>query len=378
MSIYLDYAATTPTRPEVIALITQVLEQQWGNPSSLHNWGERSTMTVERARLRVADLINGDPEGIIFTSGGTESNNLAFWGITRQYSQPQHLIISGVEHSAIAQPVKILKEMGWEITELPVDRYGSVNPQDLKLAIQANTVLVSVIYAQNEVGTVQPIAELGKICRDANVLFHTDAVQAIGRMDIDLATLPVDLLSISSHKIYGGQGVGALYARPNLKLMPLILGGGQERGRRSGTESVAAIAGFGLAAELAKSEIGTESLRLRALSDRLFTELKDIPSLVPTGATHNLRLPNHVSFCYESCSHAMDGRRIVREMNAIGIGISAGSACSSGALVPSSTLLVMGFNQAQALGSIRITMGLQTTPTDIELTISALKKILTT
>ena len=373
MSIYLDYAATTPTRPEVIALITKVLEQQWGNPSSLHNWGERSTMAVERSRLQVADLVNGDPESIIFTSGGTESNNLALWGITRQYSEPQHLIISAVEHSAIAKPVKILEQMGWAVTELPVDQSGRVNPQDLKSVIQANTVLVSIIYAQNEVGTIQPIHELGEICRYAQVPFHTDAVQAIGRIDIDLETLPVDLLSISSHKIYGGQGVGALYVRPSLNLIPLLSGGGQERGRRSGTESVAAIAGFGLAAQLAKSEISTESVRLRTLSDRLFSELENIPDLLPTGATGNLRLSNHVSFCHSS----RDGRSIVRNMNAEGIGISAGSACSSGALVPSLTLLVMGFNHTQALGSIRITSGLQTTSSDIDRTIATLKKILT-
>jgi cysteine desulfurase len=372
MSIYLDYAATTPTRPEVIDLITKVLQEQWGNPSSLHNWGERSTMAIERARLQVADLINGDPEGIIFTSGGTESNNLALWGITRQYAEPQHLIISAVEHSAIAQPVKILKEMGWAVTELPVDYQGRVNAQDLETAIQPNTVLVSVIYAQNEIGTIQPIAELGNICRHAKVLFHTDAVQAVGRINIDVETLPVDLLSISSHKFYGGQGVGALYVRPNLELKPVILGGGQERGKRSGTESVAAIAGFGLAAKLAKSEIPTESLRLRVLSNRLFTALQGIPNLTPTGATDNLRLPNHASFCHS----AMDGRRIVRVMNGSGIGISAGSACSSGTLVPSSTLLAMGFNHSQSLGSMRITMGLHTTPDDIEQTISTLKKIL--
>ncbi|AFY75153.1 cysteine desulfurase family protein [Synechococcus sp. PCC 7502] len=372
MSVYLDYAATTPTRPEVIDLITEVLRSQWGNPSSLHNWGERSTMAVERSRFMVADLINADPEGIIFTSGGTESNNLALWGITQQYDKPQHLIISAVEHSAIAQPAKVLSQMGWSVTELPVDQTGRVNPSDLIKEIQPNTVLVSVIFAQNEIGTIQPIAELGKICRDAKVLFHTDAVQAIGRIDVNLQVLPVDLLTISAHKIYGGQGVGALYVRPNLQLIPLILGGGQERGIRSGTESVAAIAGFGLAAELAKSEIATEMPRLRALSDQLFRELEDIPNLIPTGAKNELRLPNHVSFCHSS----IDGRHIVRAMNATGIGISAGSACSSGSLIPSSTLLAMGFSHSQALGAIRLSLGLRTRSLDIEQAILSLKKAL--
>ncbi len=370
MSIYLDYAATTPTRPEVIERISEVLKSQWGNPSSLHDWGERALTVIERARLQVAALINADPEGIIFTSGGTEANNLALWGITQQNQAPQHLIISAVEHSAIAKPIKILKKMGWAITELGVDRQGRVNPADLEAAIRANTVLVSIIFAQNEIGTIQPISALGEICRRAGVLFHTDAVQACGRIEIDLEVLPVDMLSISGHKIYGGQGVGALYVRPNLQLSPQLTGGGQERGVRSGTESVAAIAGFGLAAQLAEAELSTEAARLRILRNRLFSELQTIPNLEITGATDNLRLPNHASFCH----NLIDGRRIVREMNAAGIGISAGSACSSGTLVASPTLLAMGFDSSQALGALRITLGALTTAADIEHTILALKK----
>jgi cysteine desulfurase len=372
MPIYLDYAATTPTRLEVINLMSKVLKEQWGNPSSLHNWGERSAMVVERARQQVANLINGDSEGIIFTSGGTEANNLALWGITKQYAQPQHIITSEVEHSAIAQPLKALKELGWAVTELGVDRYGQVAPQALENSLQANTVLVSIIFAQNEIGTIQPISKLGEICRHAGVIFHTDAVQAVGRIEIDLANLPVDMLSMSSHKIYGGQGVGALYVHPDLELKPLFLGGGQERNRRSGTESVGAIAGFGLGAQMAKTELQAESLRLKKLSDRLFSAISDLPDVTPTGALGEFRLPNHVSFCHSK----IDGRRIVREMNALGIGISAGSACSSGTLVPSSTLLAMGFNHQQALGSVRITLGLSTAIADIEETILALHKIL--
>ncbi len=372
MQIYLDYGATTPTRPEVIALMTEVLTQQWGNPSSLHQWGERSAMVIERSRLMVADLINGDPEGIVFTSGGTEADNLALWGIAHQYALPQHMIISAVEHSAIAQTAKVLEEQfGWAITRLPVDPKGMVAPEDLEKAIQPHTVLVSVIFAQNEVGTIQPIAELGAICRRFKVWFHTDAVQAVGRIPVDVQALPIDLLSISGHKIYGGQGIGALYVRPDIDLIPLLTGGGQERNQRSGTESVAAIAGFGLAAKLAKAELPTESLRLMALRDRLYQELADITDLSPTGEREH-RLPHHASFAHRS----IDGRSIVRSMNALGIGISAGSACSSGTLLPSPILLAMGFEHNQAIGSIRLTLGKQTTSLDIDHTVLALQSCL--
>jgi cysteine desulfurase len=360
--IYLDHGATTPTRPEASAIVQEVMTSQWGNPSSLHAWGERAAMVMERARLGVADLINAEAEHIIFTSGGTEADNLALFGIARQYSQPQHLIISSVEHSAIARPAEWLEQIGWQVTRLPVDSTGKVDPRSLIAALQPNTVLVSVIYGQNEVGTVQPIEKLAQICRDAAVWFHTDAVQAAGHIPIDVQTLPVDLLSISSHKIYGPQGVGALYVRPEVRLRPLLSGGGQEGGLRSGTQPIAAIAGFGVAAQLAQQELETESLRLAGLRDRLFEQLSDIADLIPTGSQQGERLPHHVSFCHSG----INGRQIVRAMNAAGIAISSGSACSSGSLVPSATLLAMGYSQAQALGAIRLTLGRSTTKADID------------
>ena len=376
MQIYLDHGATTPARPEVIDLMTEIMRSQWGNPSSLHWWGERSTMVIERSRLQVASLINADPEGIIFTSGGTESDNMALMGIARQYQRPQHMVISAVEHSAVRLPAMYLERNGWEITYLPVDPFGQVSPSDLARSLRPNTVLVSIITAQNEVGTIQPIDKLGQICRSANVLVHTDAVQAIGKMPIDVQSLPIDMLSMSAHKFYGVQGIGAIYINPlttnKRSLIPLIQGGGQERGYRSGTESVAAIAAMGLAAELAEKELSIESTRLVKLRDRLFTLLADITALIPTGAMGMERLPHHLSFYHNH----IDGRRLVRELNFAGIAISSGSACSSGAIEPSSILLKMGYSETEARNSIRLTLGKSTTEADIDWTAMVMHQIL--
>ncbi|MDY7023115.1 MAG: cysteine desulfurase family protein, partial [Cyanobacteriota bacterium] len=298
MQIYLDYSATTPTRPEAIAAMQAVLTQQWGNPSSLHEWGQRAATILERSRSQVAHLINAPPESIIFTSGGTEADNMAILGVARCYSTPQHLIISSVEHSAIAEPAKLLEQWGWEVTRLPVDNTGRVHPLDLQAAIQPNTVLVSVIYGQSEIGSLQPIEALGQIARSQGILFHTDAVQVAGRLPINVQTLPVDLLSLSSHKIYGPQGSGALYIRPDVGLQPLLAGGGQEMKLRSGTQAVPTIAGFGVAAELAAEEMEPETPRLIQLRDRLFDLLADVPELIPTGDRIH-RLPHHVSFCFQ-------------------------------------------------------------------------------
>lgn len=376
MQIYLDHSATTPTRPEAIAIMQNVLMEKWGNPSSLHEWGNRSALVVERARLQVAGLINADiPESIVFTSGGTEADNLAIMGVARCYSVPQHIIISNVEHSAIAEPVKMLSEWGWEVTRLPVDIKGRVNPLDLIASWRHNTVLVSVIYGQSEIGTIQPIEELGEITRNHGALFHTDAVQVAGRLPIDVQALPVDLLSLSSHKIYGPLGAGALYIRPGSKLMPLLCGGGQEKGWRSGTPATPAIAGFGVAADLSRQELPTETPRLIQLRDRLFGLLADVAGLIPTGDRLN-RLPHHASFCLKYANKNLSGKTLVRQLNLAGIGISAGSACDSGKLSPSPILLAMGYGEKTALGGIRLTLGRETTEMDIDWTAMVLKQIL--
>jgi len=375
MQIYLDYSATTPPRPEVITAMQEVLTQQWGNPSSLHEWGQRAATVVERARMQVAGLINALAESIIFTAGGTEADNLAILGVAQGYRMPQHIIISSVEHSAIAEPVLLLQQWGWEVTRLPVDSQGRVNPSDLEAAIQANTVLVSVIYGQSEVGTLQPIEALGQIARDHGILFHTDAVQAAGRLPINVQQLPVDLLSMSSHKIYGPQGAGALYVRSGVELVPMMWGGGQELRLRSGTQAVPAIAGFGVAAELAAAEMATETPRLMALRDRFFDQLSDTPNLIPTGSLLH-RLPHHVSFSVLGDGKSVTGKTLVRQLNLAGIGISAGSACHSGKLSPSPILLAMGYSDIVSLGGIRLTLGRDTTTADVDWTAMVLKQVL--
>jgi cysteine desulfurase len=374
MQIYLDYSATTPPHPDVIALMQQVMATEWGNPSSLHAWGNRSATRVERARVQVSRLINAPPESIVFTSGGTESDNLAIFGITSQYSQPQHVIISSVEHSAVSEPARLLEAQGWQVTRLPVNRSGRINPIDFKQALQSNTVLVSIIWGQSEIGTVQPIAELAQIAHDHGAIFHTDAVQVAGRMPIDVQALPIDLLSLSSHKLYGPQGTGALYVRPGVVLQPILGGGGQENKLRSGTQAVINIAGFGLAAELSQQAMMTETPRLTMLRDRLILHLKDTP-LVLTGELTD-RLPHHVSFCLPDVEGETSGKHLVRQMNLAGIGISAGAACQSGKVTPSNILTAIGWSDAVAKTGIRLTIGRETTIGDIDWAAMALQQVL--
>ena len=375
MQIYLDYSATTPPRREVVNLMQQVMAQEWGNPSSLHVWGNRSATLLEQARTQVGNLINASAETIVFTSGGTEANNLAIFGITQQFSTPQHLIISNVEHSAISEPARHLESHGWQVTRLPVDAWGLVSAADLVRSIQPNTVLISIIWGQSEIGTIQPIAQLAEIARSHNILFHTDAVQVAGRLPIDVSALPIDLLSLSSHKLYGPQGCGALYIRSGVTVLPILLGGGQESGERSGTQAVPTIAGFGLAAELIAAEMATETVRLTKLRDRLFEQLLGT-ALKPTGSATD-RLPHHASFCLPDADGLQqNGKTLVRQMNLAGIGISAGAACSSGKLEPSLILRAIGHDDRIAKTGIRLTFGRGTTTADVEWTAIVLRQIL--
>lgn len=380
MQIYLDYSATTPPRAEAIAAMQSAMAQQWGNASSLHHWGNRAATVLERSRQQIADLLNApDPASIVFTAGGSEANNLALFGLANSFSSPQHLIISSVEHSAVAAPAARLEANGWQVTRLRVNQQGTIDVDHLKAALRPNTALVSIIYGQSEVGTLQPIAEVADILRSHPAYFHTDAVQVAGRLPIDVQQLGVDLLSLSSHKIYGPQGAGALYVKVGVPLDPIVLGGGQEAGLRSGTQAIPNIAGFGVAAELSAAELSTETPRLRALRDRFFAAMQDISYLAPSGALHH-RLPHHVSFCLPEEVQAMDGaitgKAIVRQMNLAGIGISAGSACHSGKLTPSPILKAMGYSDRAAKSGIRLTLGRHTSESDVDWSAMVLKQVL--
>ncbi|MGK7911818.1 MAG: cysteine desulfurase family protein [Synechococcus sp.] len=372
-ALYFDHSATTPPRPEVLAAFQQAATESWGNPSSLHSWGQRAAIAVEIARQQVATSIGAAPERIVFTSGGTESDNLALLGIARQFDSPQHLIISSVEHAAIAKPALYLESQGWQVTRLPVNEQGQVSPFVLADAIQPDTILVSVIHGQSEVGTIQPIADMAEVCREAGVLLHSDCVQTAGRLPIDIDELGVDLLSMSSHKLYGPQGVGALYVREGVNIAPLALGGKQEDKLRAGTQAVPAIAGFGVAAELAQQELQDETQRLRSLQAQLAEAIAAIDGLVATGPTDiNERLPHHLSYCTDRHT----GTWLVTQLNLAGFAVSAGSACSSGELQPNPTLLASGFSEQQALGAIRITMGKATTEVSIAHLADTLKAVM--
>ena len=374
-ALYFDHSATTPPRPEVLAAFQTVATESWGNPSSLHGWGQRAAIAVEIARQQVASLIGAPPERVVFTSGGTESDNLALLGIARQFENSKHLIISSVEHAAIAKPALYLESQGWQVTRLPVNEQGQVSPFVLADAIQPDTVLVSVIHGQSEVGTVQPIADIAEVCREAGVLLHSDCVQTAGRLPIDVDKLGVDLLSMSSHKLYGPQGVGALYVRDGVELAAMALGGKQEDKLRAGTQAVPSIAGFGVAAELAQRELNEEARRLRGLQAQLAEAIAAIDGLVATGPKDlDERLPHHLSYCTDLHT----GTWLVTQLNLAGIAVSAGSACSSGELQPNPTLLASGFTEQQALGAIRITMGKATTGEATERLAETLKTLMAT
>lgn len=376
MQIYLDSCATSAPRPEIINLVGETLTKNWGNPSSLHHWGERATFILEKARYQVASLINApDAESIIFTSGGTEADNLAIFGVANSYDTPQHIIISSVEHSAVNIPCAMLEKKGWQITRLPVDSHGIINPDDVKKALQPNTVLVSIIYGQSEVGTIQPLPELVQIVKNSSSsLFHTDAVQGAGRINLDVESLGVDLLSLSAHKIYGMQGGGALYIRQGVNITPLNGGGGQEKAIRSGTQALPAIASFGLAAELAKKELSLEYIRLQKLRDYFFELLAPCDWLSITGHPSQ-RLPHHASFLINHPNPELTARKMVRELNFAGIAISAGSACHSGNSVPSPILLAMGYNAIEATKGIRFSFSRDTTPEDLAWTAMVIRQV---
>ena len=372
--IYLDYAATTPTHPDVLKAMLPYFTEAFGNPSSIHYYGQEARGAVEEARDKVAGLIGAAGDEIVFTSGGTEADNFAIKGVAfANEKRGNHIITSSIEHHAVIETCLFLQDRGFSITHLPVDEYGVVNPDDVRRAITDKTILISVMSASNEIGTIQPIAEIGKVAREAGVHFHTDAVQAVGHIPLDVNELGVSLLSMSAHKLYGTKGIGALYVRKGTKLVPLMHGGGQERNRRASTENVPAIVGFGKAVEIASQEIGEEDERLTRLRDKLIQGLLERIEHTRLNGHPVKRLPNNVNVSIDF----VEGESMLLNLDLVGICASTGSACSSGSLEPSHVLIAMGLRNEQTHGSLRFTMGRWTTEEEIERVLATLPGIVT-
>ncbi|EFQ24614.1 cysteine desulfurase NifS [Aminomonas paucivorans DSM 12260] len=374
--VYLDHSATTAVDESVLAAMLPFFRSSFGNPNSLHAWGREVRKAVDEAREKVAALIGAQPQEVLFTGGGSEADNLAVKGTAwARRDRGRHLITSAVEHHAVLDTMKWLGKNGFEVTVLPVDREGFVSPEALDAAIRPDTTLVSILFANNEIGTVQPVAKLGEVCRKHGVLFHTDAVQAAGHLPMDLSTLPVDLMTLAAHKMYGPKGIGALYVRKGIRLTPLIHGGGQEYGLRSGTENTPYIAGFGEAAALAAKRLGNGDVdRERALRDRLIDGvLSRIEDSFLTGSRTE-RLPYHASFCIPR----VEGEAMLLRLDFAGIGASSGSACTSGSLEPSHVLLALGLPHEIAHGSVRLTLGKDTAEEDIDYVLETFPPIVQT
>jgi cysteine desulfurase len=352
--VYLDHSATTPVRPEVARLVMEYMTEKFGNPSTLYFYGREAKKAVEKAREQVAALIKADSEEIIFTSGGTEGDNLAILGIARAYAENgQHIITSAVEHHAVLEACRSLEQQGFRLTVLPVDEDGRVSVAELEKALSPDTILISIMHVNNEVGTIQPVEEIGKLARQRGVILHIDGVQSVGKVPVDIGALQADLLTGSGHKIYGPKGTGFLYLRKGIKLAPLVWGGGQEKAYRPGTENVAGIVGLGLAAELADQELHTEMPRLATLRNMLIKGLQEnIPDTKLNGPQVG-RVPTNVNLRFAG----VEGEALLQALDLKGICASSGSACSAGAVNPSHVLLAMGLSRAEAKSSLRMTLG---------------------
>lgn len=371
--LYLDHSATTPVDPRVRDAMLPFFTEIFGNPSSLHRYGQRALAAVDEARQTVADILGASPREIVFTANGTEANNLALRGVALaargQDGHKNHLITTPIEHHAIVRTCEQLeREFGFEVTTVPVNRQGVVDPEDIARAITDRTVLISVMYANNEVGTIEPLAEIGALARARGVYFHTDAVQAGGYLPVNVGALNIDLMSLGAHKFHGPKGVGVLYLRSGVKILPTQTGGSQERGRRAGTENVPYMVGFARALELAQSERATTNARLRVHRERLVEGLLEaIPGAELTGHPTQ-RLPGHSSFVIPGAI----GDEMVIALDLAGIAVSTGSACTAGSLEPSHVLAAMGYAPDAARGALRITLGRGNTDEDVD---EALRRI---
>ncbi len=371
--VYLDNAATTKVRDEVVEAMLPYFTEYFGNPSSLHLFAREAGKGLDTARAQVAKALNAKPEEIIFTGGGSESDNMVLRGIPEAYKKKgKHVITSAVEHHAVLHTLEAMEKEGRvEVTYLPVDEYGMVTAEQVEKAIRPDTVLVSIMFANNEVGTIMPIEQIGETCKKHGVLFHTDAVQAVGHVPVDVEKMHIDLLSLSGHKFHGPKGVGALYVRKGVRIPALILGGAQERRKRAGTENVPGIVGMGKAIELATSELEDNAAKMKVLRDRL---IFGIPARIPDVKLNGHpteRLPNNVNFSIRF----IEGESILLMLDLNGIAASSGSACTSGSLDPSHVLLAMGLSHEVAHGSLRLTLSEFTTPEEINYVLDTLPPI---
>ena len=370
--VYMDNAATTALRRDVLDAMMPYLTDIYGNPSSLHYFGQEAHKAVENARHQVASALNAEDNEIVFTGCGTEADNMALKGIAEKYqSKGKHIITSSVEHHAILHTCEYLEKHGFEVTYLPVDEYGMVKAEQVRDAIRSDTILVSIMFANNEVGTIMPIKEIGAVCREKGVLFHTDAVQAVGHVAIDVKAMNIDLLSLSAHKLHGPKGVGALYIRKGIVVPPLLHGGAQERRKRAGTENVAGIVGLGKAIEIACSDIEGTAKRMCYLRDKLINGIEASIPEVKLNGHRTERLPGNVNFSIKY----IEGESILLMRDINGIAASSGSACTSGSLDPSHVLLAMGMPHETAHGSLRLTLGDDTTEDDIDYVLEVLPEI---
>ncbi len=371
--IYLDNAASTAVHPEVVKEMMPYFDTQYGNPSSIHQFGRKAKNAIEKARKQVATLIGAEPNEILFTSGGTESNNTILDGVLTSNSEPypEHIITSSIEHEAVLQPCKEFENVGIKITYLPVDEHGIVNPDEITNSINSHTVLVSIMFANNEVGTIQPIKEISEICKKYQIPLHTDAVQAVGKIPINVKDLGVDALSISSHKINGPKGIGALFIKKGLMVTPQILGGGQENGMRSGTENVASIVGFGKACEIAKERLNRNISHFQTLHSSILSKIVKEISHVKLNGHPEKRIFNNVHLTFMG----VNGEDLIIKLDEYGIAASTGSACSVHTQKASHVLKAMGFNHEQITGSLRLSFGYMNTLDEIDQTVEVLKKV---
>ena len=362
-NVYMDHAATTPTDPEVIQAMLPWLGGKFGNPSTIYALGGEAATAMEAARASIAAQLGAETDEIYFTSGGTESDNWAIKGVAEaQQNKGRHLITSTIEHHAVLEPLEYLEKKGYEVTKVPVDSTGLIDPDDVRKAIRPDTILITIMHANNEVGTIEPIAEIGAIAREAGVLFHTDAVQSVGKLSVDVKALNVDLLSLSGHKFYGPKGVGAMYLRNRVRVTPLLHGGAQERRRRAGTENVPGIVGLAKALDLASARRDEENAREEAMRDRLWAGLVERIPHIELNGHPTRRLANTLNFRVEG----IEGEAMILCLDMNLIGVSSGSACTTGSLEPSHVLLAMGIPAELAHGSLRISLGHDNTEDHID------------